>query len=270
MKINNLLQEAPLDFIRGAAGSIGQAVGRTAPVRGIRNVIGAGQAASQAADARRNLQNLTRQFVQQAHMVLKQMPQQAQPAVAQQPQPQQPVQRQQPQPQQRPQQPPSSMVPAAFRTTQKPKYVSTPHGPSLQFSSFLAEPTGEQLDEAWRDFIKGASKQAAQDVSARTNAYWKSVLGNKVGGLVRSAAGVAGNALQAGANASIEADTARALEDQRLAHERMNKLAVQIKQLVNNNPQLWQLVVQTIQQSHKNPADPRVTQVVQLLKKARG
>lgn len=268
MKINNLLQEAPLDFVRGAASSIGQAVGRTAPVRGIRNVIGAGQAASQAADARRNLQKLVTQFVQQAHLVLKQTPPQAQPATPQ-PAPQQPAQ--QPQPQQRPRQPaPGSAVPAAFRTTQKPKYVSTPHGPSLQFSSFLAEPTGEQLDEAWRDFIKGASKQAAQDVSARTNAYWKSVLGNKVGGLVRNAAGVAGNALQAGANASIEADTARALEDQRLAYERMNKLAVQIKQLVNNNPQLWQLVVQTIQQSHKNPADPRVTQVIELLKKARG
>lgn len=269
MKTNELLQEAPLDFAKGVASSLGRTIGRTAPVRGIRNVIGAGQAASHAADTRRQLQKLVQQFVQHAHMVIQQTPKQAvapQVAPAQQPaqQPPQPPAQQSPQRQAAT----GSPVPDAFRTTQRPKYVGTPHGPALQFSSFLMSPSGKQLDEAWRDFVAGAGKQIGQDVQDKANQYWKSVLAKKTDSIVQGTVQTAANAYRAGKDASVEADTKRALRQQQMAHERMKQLGQQIKAMIGDNPQVQQQVAQLIAQSHKDPNDPRIQQVIKLLHKA--
>ena len=225
MKLSDVLNEGPLDFVGGAAGELGRMAGRSAPVRAVRNVIGAGQAASHAANIRRPLNDLVVQFVRIAKKLSKLSGQVTPPTVQQAPTAK-PVQKRMPPP------PASSHVPDAFRTNGTP---SMSNG-GYDFASFMKQFNGEQLAEGPIDFIRGAGRYVGNSISN----YMSSRQHPIVKGFQ--------NMVDAGHAASQKGD----IQKQIVLKQQLLQLAAQIQTIVKQNPAVWPQVQQIIKNSTQN------------------
>lgn len=234
MKLDQIVTEGPLDFMRGAAGEVGRMVARSAPVRAARNIIGAGQAASHAADYRRSLNDLVARFVQIHSQLVKltgQFPTPPKPPVAQ--------TRVTARPAPKPQQPPSP-IPDAFRTATPAKMTPGQYGPMYQFSDFLKDYDGLMLQEAPIDFARGVARHGV----------------DALGRYVKDRLPMMSKFQQAfdvGMVASRTADERRAKIMRVKLRQELATVVEQLRQITTNNPAVWQQIRQLLRQMTKDP-----------------
>ena len=213
------IEEGAWDFVKGAAGYAGgkvkQAVG---------NAVQAGQTQSAMADLTKKIGQLAQALATYDKLKPAQAPQQQQakprqqvnPARQRNPQNQQPGK-------------PSDAVPAAFRTTEKPRIRNG----EFVFSAYLQQHDGDFISEGAWDFIKGAAGYA--------------------GGQVKQAVG---NAVQAGQTASNTADFQKAVAASK-------QLIGEIVGLIRKVGNAKQVLGQIFGQSQLNPQmQQRITKLI--------
>ncbi len=207
------VEEGAWDFIKGAAGHVGNTVKQA-----VGNTVQAGQTASLQGDLAKKVEQLG-----QALAVYDKLK-------ATQPQPQQPAQQQPAQQQvnparqrnpqnQAPAGKPGDAVPAAFRSTTKPRIRNG----EFVFSAFLQQADGDFLSEGAWDFLKGAA--------------------GHVGNTVKQAVG---NTVQAGQDASNAADYQKAVASAK-------QLAAEIAGILTKLGNAQQALEQVFSKTTMNP-----------------
>ena len=213
------VEEGAWDFIKGAAGYAGgqvkQAVG---------NAVQAGQTQSAMADLTKKIGQLAQALATYDKLKPAQAPQQQAK-----PQQQQVNPARQRNPQDRQPGKPSDAVPAAFRSTEKPRIRNG----EFVFSAYLQQHEGDFISEGAWDFIKGAAGYA--------------------GGQVKQAVG---NAVQAGQTASNNADYQKAVATSK-------QLIGEIVGLIRKVGNAKQVLGQIFGQSQLNPQmQQRITKLI--------
>lgn len=198
------MQEGVFDFVRGASAEAGKKIAGSAPVRAVKDVVAAGQAASAEAtkkqaqqlvldamkvvaqlgpDGERLLQQILKgqgkqgmlalQLYAQAkqHQYAAQQAQQQAPTT-QQPQQATPTAPSAPAPKQNQRQNIRAAVPNAFRTERGARTHTTKSGQTLSLASFDFDIGGQDiLAEGVWDFVKGAGREVGNKVANAAQQY---------------------------------------------------------------------------------------------------